>query len=167
MAQLLCERHGFHRVSLGSIARLHCLLRGLEPTRAAMQAAGDEIRGGDPARLARLAMQMAPGEAEDVVIEGVRLRAEAEALREAGYVGIAIHAPLNVRLERLQVRDGSVVVPAHHTETEADLLPVDFHLLNDGRPYPWWRRREARVRTETLARRVAHTLRRLRQREAI
>lgn len=161
VARLLCARYGFYAVSLGGIARLHCLMRGVEPTRAALQAAGDLVRAGDEAGLARLALRTIPEDVDDVVIEGVRLRAEALLLRDAGFVGVAIHARAAVRAARLRARDGSEVVPSHQTEAEATTVPAEFHLLNDGKDRWAWKGDEA------LARRVAHVLGRIRRRESL
>ncbi len=133
VAELLRVRHGFHRVSLGGIVRQECEARGIPPTRANLQLFGDLMRGGSSAALAVRAHHLLPPNADSVVIDGVRLRAEAAYLRGLGYVGISIEAPARVRRERLSLRDGSPDVPRHVTETEAEALPVDYALSTDTR----------------------------------
>lgn len=124
------EAYGFRRVSLGGLVRDEALRRGLIPTRAVLQVLGDEIRGDDPATLARLALAEA-GMGDRLVVDGVRLVAEAELLRSAGFVGVLVRASGAVRAARLARRDGSPVVPPHVTEDEAALVPVNCVLPNE------------------------------------
>ena len=124
-ARWLSEHHGFHRVSLGDICRAETIRRGWPADRFHLQAAGDHLRAGDPARLAALALQEASGQG-DVVIDGVRLMAEGEYLRARGVIGVRLEAPEAVRRARLHRRDGAGDVPEHETETEAARVPADF-----------------------------------------
>ena len=132
VARLLEERHGFGRVSLGDLCREEAARRGVPADRATLQAMGDLLRATDPARLAVLAWARAKTIRGPLVIEGVRLRAEAEYLRRHGCIGVAVVAPEALRAGRLRVRDGSDRVPQHATEREAASLPVDLRLRNDG-----------------------------------
>lgn len=118
VAKILAERHGYTVLSLGDQCRLACALRGLPADRAALQRMGDELRRGDDARLARDAYQEARHLDGPVVVEGVRLRAEGEYLAAQGAVGCWVDAQDAVRGARLLVRDGSDVVPQHHTESQ-------------------------------------------------
>ena len=65
-----------------------------------------------------------------LVVQRMRLVAEAEALRRGGFVGVGIHARDDVRLGRLRARDGSADVPEHRTEREAERVPVDLRFVN-------------------------------------
>lgn|GEM_PF-5437099 len=131
VADLLVRRFGFLRVSLGDVVRHECAARGIPPTRSHLQTMGDALRGGRSAALAIAAHRSIPATAARVVIDGVRLHAEAMYLQGAGYVGMAVEAPSSVRSARLLARDGTVEVSAHVTEVQAETLPVDVHLLND------------------------------------
>ena len=132
VARLLEERHGFGRVSLGDLCREEAARRGVPADRATLQAMGDLLRATDPARLAVLAWARAKTIRGPLVIEGVRLRAEATYLRARGVIGVSVEAPAEVRAARLLVRDGSSRVPQHRTEREAGTLPADLRLVNDG-----------------------------------
>ena len=132
VAKILAEQHHFGRVSLGDLCREECRRRDWPQDRAHLQAAGDALRAGNPARLAALALAQVRGVQGPIVIEGVRLAAEARYLREHGVIGGAVEAPEAVRAARLLGRDGSSVVPVHRTEREAASLPVDLRLVNDG-----------------------------------
>ena len=131
VAAILAADFGFRRVSLGDIVRQECAHRGLAPTRGNLQSVGDGLRGPVPHRLAVLAAGVAARMRGPVVIEGVRLVAEAEYLAGLGYVGVGITAPEAMRRARLLARDGSAFVPGHRTETEASMLPADLALTND------------------------------------
>lgn len=131
-AKMLAEEHHFARVSLGDLCRAECGRRRWPQDRAHLQAAGDALRGTDPAWLAVLAWERAGTARGPVVIEGVRLAAEAAALRARGVIGVAVEAPEAVRAGRLRARDGSSRVPQHRTEREALGLLVDLRLRNDG-----------------------------------
>ena len=126
-AMWLCRRHAFTRISLGDLCRAEAERRGWLCDRTHLQAAGDRVRGGDPARLAVLALERARGRG-DVVIDGVRLVAEAEYLRAHGVIGVRVDVPEEIRRQRLGRRDGSAEVPDHATEREAGLLPADLTL---------------------------------------
>ena len=132
VARLLEERHGFARVSLGDLCREETARRGWPLDRTHLQRAGDALRAGNPARLAALALAQGRGRPGLVVIEGVRLAAEARYLREHGCIGVAVAAPEALRAARLRARDGSGRVPEHATEREAGSLPVDLRIENGG-----------------------------------
>jgi dephospho-CoA kinase len=132
VARLLEEQHHFCRVSLGDLCRAECARRGWPQDRPHLQRAGDLLRAGDPSRLAALALAKARNLRGPLVIEGVRLGAEAGYLRARGVIGVAVEAPAEVRAARLLVRDGSSRVPQHRTEREAGTLPADLRLVNDG-----------------------------------
>ena len=132
VARLLEEQHHFCRVSLGDLCRAEATRRGWPDDRLHLQAAGDALRGADAARLADLALGQVRGLRGPVVVEGVRLAAEAGHLRARGVIGVAVEAPEHVRQARLLGRDGSGWVPAHRTEREAENLPVDLRLANGG-----------------------------------
>ena len=123
----LCRRHGFTRISLGDFCRAEAERLGWPCDRTHLQAAGDRLRGVDPARLAAMAMERTR-RLGDVVIDGVRLVAEAEYLRAHGVIGVRVETPQEVRWARLRRRDGSGEVPIHPTETEAATVPADLVL---------------------------------------
>ena len=128
VAQALAARYGCQRIGLGDLVREECAHRGLDPTRANLQPVGDAIRTehDDDAALARLALDRALPGARGVVVDGVRLVAEAEALREAGWIGVGVWAEPEARERRLLARDGAADVPRHRTEGEADRVRVDI-----------------------------------------
>ena len=128
VAELLVRGYGFARVSLGGLCREEAGRRGLPEDRATLQAMGDALRGPEPARLAILAWEQARGVPGPVVIDGVRLRAEAEWLMARGVVGVHLSAPNAVREARLLQRDGDAVVAPHGTESEAETLSADLWL---------------------------------------
>ena len=84
VAEMLVRDYGFTRVSLGGICREEARRRGLPQDRATLQAMGDALRGQEPARVAILAWQGIRRAQGPVVIDGVRLRAEAEWLSARG-----------------------------------------------------------------------------------
>lgn len=125
VARWLCAHHGFQHVSLGDLCRAETIRRGWPSDRLHLQAAGDHLRAGDPARLAALALQQASDHG-DTVIDGVRLVAEGEHLRAHGVIGVRVESPDAVRRTRLHHRDGSADVPEHITEAEAARVPADL-----------------------------------------
>lgn len=127
LARLLVERHGFERLSLGDLPRCLAAERGVAPTRAALQAMGDELCGGDPAGLARRALPRLAG-ARRIVVDGVRLPEEALLLRAAGFIGVGVSAPLRERRRRLEARGErwSGDEAAHRTETA--FVPCDIRV---------------------------------------
>ena len=133
VAETLVRDYGFVRVSLGCLCREEARRRGLPEDRATLQAMGDALRGPEPARLAILAWEHARRVPGPVVIDGVRLRAEAEWLMARGVVGVRLSAAKDVREARLLQRDGDAVVAPHATESEADILPSDLclHMSED------------------------------------
>ena len=96
-AEMLVRDYGFARISLGGICREEARRRGLPEDRATLQAMGDALRGPEPARLAILAWEQAGQVPGSVVIDGVRLRAEAEWLSARGALGVRVSAPESVR----------------------------------------------------------------------
>lgn len=132
VAERLASRYGFQRISLGDLVREECIRLGLPLTRANLQAVGDLLRRDrdDDAALAAMALERVLPDARGVVVDGVRLVAEAEALHRSGFVGVGIHARDDVRLGRLRARDGSADVPEHRTEREAERVPVDLRFAN-------------------------------------
>ena len=132
VAEGLASRHGFQRISLGDLVREECMRLGLPLTRAYLQAVGDLLRRDrdDDAGLVAMALARVLPAARGVVVDGVRLVAEAEALRRSGFVGVGVHARDDVRLGRLRARDGSADVPEHRTEREAGRVPVDLRFVN-------------------------------------
>lgn len=131
VARLLEEQHHFCRVSLGDLCRAECARRGWPQDRPHLQRAGDLLRAGDPSRLAALALAKARNLRGPLVIEGVRLGAEAGYLRARGVIGVAVEASAEVRDARLLGRDGSSRVQDHSTEREAGSLPADLRIQND------------------------------------
>ncbi len=131
VAQTLESLHGFRRIGLGDLCRAEARRRGWPEDRFHLQAAGDAMRAGNPARLAALALAQGRTVRGPVVIEGVRLVAEATYLRAHGVIGVAVEAPEHLRVARLRARDGSSVLPTHATEREAASLPADLRIQND------------------------------------
>lgn len=156
VAQTLANTYGYHRISLGGYCRKAAADLGLPTTRVHLQRIGDAIRAEahDSAALAVMAWDEVVsrrqslerkssgslgaiathllGYPDAVVIDGVRLVAEAEYLRAQGVFGVAVDADPNSRAWRLFSRDGSSMVPRHLTEREAEDLPVDCHICNTG-----------------------------------
>ncbi len=132
VAEGLAARHGFQRISLGDLVREECMRLELPLTRGNLQAVGDLLRRDrdDDAALAAMTLARVLPAARGVVVDGVRLVAEAEALRCSGFVGVAVHAREDVRLGRLRARDRSADVPEHRTELEAKRVPVDLRFVN-------------------------------------
>ena len=128
VAEMLVRDYGFARVSLGGLCREEARRRGLPEDRATLQAMGDALRGSEPARLAILAWEQARRAPGPVVIDGVRLRAEAEWLSARGALGVRVSASEDVRAARLLQRDGDAVVAPHATESEAEMLSADLWL---------------------------------------
>lgn len=160
VAAILAADFGFRRVSLGDIVRRECVHRGLDPARGNLQATGDGLRGPEPHRLAALAAGVAVRMRGAVVIEGVRLVAEAEYLGGLGYIGVRVQAPEAMRMARIAARDGSTCVPDHPTECEASVLPADLVLTNDTGDHGILRRRARLIvaRTVLLAAERAYRL---------
>ena len=131
VARLLQQRHGFARVSLGDLCREECVRRGWLQDRGHLQRAGDLLRAGYPSGLAALALITVRDLRGPVVIEGVRLGAEAGYFRARGVIGVSVVAPQALRAARLRARDGSDRVPDHSTEREAGSLPADLRIQND------------------------------------
>jgi len=132
IAGILAEDHGFHRFSLGDLCRVECRQRGWPEDRVHLQAAGDARRGSNPARLAAIACWKLLAVPGPVVVEGVRLFAEAAYLAQRGVIGIAVDAPAAVRAQRLRARDHYVGTLDHQTEREASDLWADLAINNAG-----------------------------------
>ena len=120
VAEMLVRNYGFARVSLGGLCREEARRRGLSEDRATLQAMGDALRRPEAARLAILAWERARMVSGPVVIDGVRLRAEARWLNARGVVGVAVLASPQIRHARLALREGTGSVRPHATEREAD-----------------------------------------------
>ena len=133
VARVLVERHCFRRIALGDLPRALAESRGLRPERAVLQALGDEIRGPDPGRLAMLALARLEG-TERVVVDGVRMPAEAEVLRTAGFVGVWVSTPYLVRRRRLEERGERWLHGEQHHQTEVHVpfIRTDFELDGSG-----------------------------------
>ena len=129
IAKVLEVRHGFRRVSLGGTCRRVAAGFGLRGDRTGLQAVGDILRHfSGPAAIAVMAAKRAREIVGPVVVDGVRLVAEAEYLRADGWIGVRMEAPADVRAARLDARDGSSEVPDHETEREAGTVPADMVL---------------------------------------
>lgn len=133
VAQVLVARHGFRRIALGDLPRALAESRGLRPERAVLQALGDEIRGTEPGRLAMLALARLEG-TERAVVDGVRLSAEAEVLRAAGFAGVWVSTPYLLRRRRLDERGERWLrgEGRHQTEAQVPFLRTDFELDGSG-----------------------------------
>ena len=145
-AEILRRDHGLPRVSLGDVCREECRRLGWPEDRVHLQAAGDRLRGADPAGVA-----LAAGVLDTrgpLVVDGVRLAAEAVLLRAHGFLGVRIDAPAAVRAARLAVRDGCPAVPDH--PTESGIVPTDLRLPNVGQD-PAELRRSVRLLVARLA----------------
>lgn len=130
VARLLESEHGFGHLSLGEICRRECARRRWPEDREHLQAAGDALRARHPAGVAMVAgVVRLRG---PLVVDGVRLVAEAQFLRVHGLIGVAVNAPAGVRAARLLSRDGTPGVPDHLTEREASHLPADLWFVNAG-----------------------------------
>lgn len=130
VARLLQRDHDFRRVSLGELCRRECGRRGWSEDREHLQAAGDLIRRRDPAGVvlaAGIVRLRGP-----LVVDGVRLVAEAAYLRAHGLTGVAVRAPGPVRAARLLAREGTPLVPDHLTERQAGEAPADLWFINAG-----------------------------------
>ena len=128
VAEMLVHDYGFARVSLGGICREEAHRRGLPEDRATLQAMGDALRGPEPARLAVLAWEQARQVPGPVVIDGVRLRAEARWLDARGAVAPTVLAPPHMRHTRLALREGTGTVRPHATEREVDGIQTPLTL---------------------------------------
>lgn len=127
VAQHLAERHGFHRISLGDFCRREAERLGWPEDRRHLQQAGDRLRGTDPATLGRLAVETCtPAGALGVVVDGVRLPEEAQALRWDGFLGVGVSASEWTRARRLRARGERWPVPAHPSEWEAGDVEIDY-----------------------------------------
>ncbi len=128
VAEVLVREYGFERVGLGDLCREECQRRGWPEDRRHLQRAGDRLRGDDPAGLVRRVIYQSVVKSTLVdgfapparlVVDGVRLRAEAAALRDAGFVGIAVTGPAAALTREVR---------GHRTEVEAGRVPVDLRL---------------------------------------
>lgn len=131
VARHLAEHHGFHRIALSDFCRAEAERRGWPEDRRHLQEAGDRLRGTDAATLARLAIEThTPDRALGVVIDGVRLPEEADALRWVGYLGIGLSASDWTRAARLLER-GETWPHPHPTEWESGDVEIDYLLPTD------------------------------------
>ncbi len=128
VAGVLAREYGFERVGLGDMCREECQRRGWPEDRRHLQRAGDRLRGNDPAGLVRRVIYQNTVKASlvdgfvppaRVVVDGVRLFAEALALRDAGFIGVAVSGPAGPLTREVR---------GHPTEVEAGRVPVDLRL---------------------------------------
>ena len=127
VAQHLAEHHGFHRISLGDFCRREAEALGWPEDRHHLQQAGDRLRGTDPATLGRLAIETpTPAGVWGVVVDGVRLPEEAQALCWDGFLGVGVSASEWTRARRLRARGERWPVPAHPSEWEAGECFIDY-----------------------------------------
>ncbi len=107
--------------------------RHLEVTRRTLQEIGDELRAlRGPAWLVE---EAARRKGRILVVDDLRLVQEAEVLRAAGWRGIRVTAPPDLRHARLLRRDGHLPGgdwESHPTEIQTDVVPVDLEIANDG-----------------------------------
>lgn len=80
--------------------------RGIEPNRANMRIVANELRAehGDSFLVDTYLARMKEEGVEDVIIESIRARAEADALKAAGGILLAVDADQKLRYERIQSR---------------------------------------------------------------
>lgn len=132
VAQHLAERQGFHRISLGDFCRREAERLGWPEDRRHLQAAGDRLRGTDAATLGRLAVETStPKRALGIVVDGVRLPEEGQALAWAGFAGVGVSASDWTRARRLRARGEGWPVPAHPSEWEAGEVQIGYLLPAD------------------------------------
>ena len=137
VAEHLAEEHRFARVSLADFCRREAERLGWPQDRQHLQAAGDRLRGTDPATLGRLAVETCtPAGALGIVVDGVRLPEEAQALRWDGFIGVGVSASDWTRAQRLRARGERWPVPAHPTEWEAGECFIDYLLPADAMESP-------------------------------
>lgn len=137
VAQHLADHHRFARISLADFCRREAERLGWPEDRRNLQAAGDRLRGTDAATLGRLAVETStPRGAWGVVVDGVRLPEEAQALRWDGFLGVGVSASDWTRARRLRARGERWPVPAHPTEWEAGEVQIDYLLPADDMEAP-------------------------------
>jgi dephospho-CoA kinase len=131
LAAVLEREYGFVRVSMGGLCRRIAAVFGLRGDRHGLQAVGDMLRYlSGPSALAELAAREALA-ARRVVVDGVRLHAEAEYLRARGWRGIRLECSEADRAARLRARDGEIGdnrLSEHATEQEARTVAADVVL---------------------------------------
>lgn len=138
-ARCLADRLGGHVYHLADAIRAAAVRRRRDShDRTTLQAVGDELRAmAGAGMLAGAVLKAAESLPAGTVpiADGVRVAAEAEAFRAAGWLGIRVDAPEKERLRRLAGRPGG---PAnrgpwqgHHTEA-VGTVPVDAAIVNDG-----------------------------------
>ena len=132
VAEHLAQEEGFHRVSLGALCAAEAERQCWALDRVNLQAAGDVLRRDDLAALARRALESpTPTDVSGVVVDGVRLPAEADLLRRAGYLGIGVSASEWTRARRLKARGERWPVPDHYSEIMAGEVRIDYLLPSD------------------------------------
>jgi dephospho-CoA kinase len=124
--------------------------RGVTINRPALQSLGNELRQAHgPAYLARALYERAQAASGDAVIESIRAIAEAEFLKRAGVILLAVDADRHTRYERV-VRRGSATdkvdfdtwvveeerewhnEAAHDMNIPAVVAMADYTILNNG-----------------------------------
>ena len=132
VAQHLADHHRFARISLADFCRREAERLGWPEDRRHLQQAGDRLRGTDPATLGRLAVETCtPAGALGIVVSGVRLPEEGQALAWAGFAGVGVSASDWTRARRLRARGEGWPAPAHPTEWEAPDCTIDYLLPAD------------------------------------
>jgi hypothetical protein len=130
VARHLADHHRFHRTALSDFCRHECERLGWPTDRRRRQQAGDRLRGTDAATLARLALEVhTPDRVLGVVVDGVRLPEEAQALRWAGFLGVGVSASDWTRSRRLRARGEPWPPHPHPTEWEARDVQIDLPRL--------------------------------------
>lgn len=109
VVEYLVNEKGFTHYSASGVIMDELIRRGIEGTRPNLRLMGNELRalhGSD--YLIRRSLEKA-GEAGDtnIVVESLRTPAEAETLRKAGGIIVAIDADQRIRFERVQSRRSS------------------------------------------------------------
>ena len=132
VAQHLADHHRFARVSLADFCRREAERLGWPEDRRHLQQSGDRLRGTDASTLGRLAIEThTPAGVWGVVVSGVRLPEEAQALRWAGFLGVGVSASDWSRARRLRGRGEPWPPHPHPTEWEAGEVEIDYLLPAD------------------------------------
>lgn len=104
----------------------------LDKPRQPLQVAGDVIRSYNKDILIEYAYKQTIDK-KKVIVEDVRLKAEADYFNDRGFIGIKVCASDKVREKRLKARDKDFNSEEmkHKTETEIDLIDNVVHVFND------------------------------------
>ncbi|MBX2866612.1 AAA family ATPase [Candidatus Kaiserbacteria bacterium] len=109
VVRYLVEQKGFTHYSVRDYILEEMKRRGVEHTRNQMRLIGNALREefGNDVMIKKPLAQMQKDGVENVVIESIRAVAEAEKLKEAGGILIAVDADQKIRYERVQERRSS------------------------------------------------------------